>query len=91
MVFVNNHDPVHLNDEFEIEYAGGFGLEYLERSPRDRRIRITKLPSSPPPRVLWHTAVVTADGADPDESGFAWNVPINRKEIDHHGDCRAHC
>jgi hypothetical protein len=30
---VNNHDPVHLHDEFEIEYAGGFGREYLERGP----------------------------------------------------------
>ena len=30
-VLVNNHDPVHLHDEFEIEHAGGYGWEYLER------------------------------------------------------------
>jgi uncharacterized protein (DUF2249 family) len=62
-VLLNNHDPVHLHDEFEIEHAGGFGWEYLERGPQEWRIQITKLASSPLPRVLCNT--VTASTSTP--------------------------
>jgi uncharacterized protein (DUF2249 family) len=49
---VNNHDPKHLHDEFEVDYAGGYGWEYLEKGPAVWRIRITKLTTTPLPRLL---------------------------------------
>lgn len=48
-VLVNNHDPKHLRAEFEADYPGGHGWEYLEKGPHVWRIRISKLTDTPPP------------------------------------------
>jgi uncharacterized protein (DUF2249 family) len=42
-VLVNNHDPKHLRAEFEVDYPGSYGCEYLEKGPEAWRIGITKL------------------------------------------------
>ena len=42
-VLVNNHDPKHLRAEFEVDYPGSYGWEYLEKGPEAWRIGITKL------------------------------------------------
>ncbi|MGV0790834.1 DUF2249 domain-containing protein [Mycolicibacterium sp. XJ1819] len=49
-VLVNNHDPKHLREEFEADYAGSYGWQYVESGPRVWRIRISKL-SAPAPRM----------------------------------------
>ena len=77
---LNNHDPVHLHDEFATEYAGGFGWEYLERGPQEWRIQITKLASSPLPRVLCNT--VMAAEADSAHAGAAWKLQMRRRDLD---------
>ncbi|HVX44097.1 MAG TPA: DUF2249 domain-containing protein [Mycobacteriales bacterium] len=41
-ILVNDHDPVHLHNEFEAEHPGNYGWEYLNRERRNYRIRITK-------------------------------------------------
>lgn len=48
-VLVNNHDPKHLRAEFEADYPGGYGWEYLDKGPDVWRIRIGKLVDTPPP------------------------------------------
>jgi uncharacterized protein (DUF2249 family) len=45
-VLVNDHDPVHLHDEFEAVHPGAYAWHYLAREPRNFRIRIRKLTSS---------------------------------------------
>lgn len=42
-VLLNDHDPVPLKYQFEAEFAGAFGWEYLERGPDEFRVKITKL------------------------------------------------
>lgn len=42
-VLVNDHDPIHLHDEFEDGYSGAYGWEYLHKEIRNFRIRISKL------------------------------------------------
>jgi uncharacterized protein (DUF2249 family)/quercetin dioxygenase-like cupin family protein len=79
-VLVNNHDPVHLRDEFEIEHAGSYAWKYLERGTREWRIQITKLASSPLPRVLCNT--VTATEIESGESGAAWKLQMRRRDLD---------
>lgn len=79
-VLVNNHDPIHLHDEFEIEHAGSYGWEYLERGTPEWRIRITKLASSPLPRLLCNTSTATETG--PDESGAAWKLQMRHRDLD---------
>ena len=54
-VLVNNHDPKHLRDEFEVEYPGGYAWEYLESGPDAWRIRISKLFATALPRVVGNT------------------------------------
>jgi uncharacterized protein (DUF2249 family)/quercetin dioxygenase-like cupin family protein len=85
LVLVNDHDPRHLRDEFETEYPGGFSWEYLAREPRDWRIRITKLASTPLPRVLADTGALAApstDGAGADGAGVAWKLRMRERDLD---------
>lgn len=42
-VLLNDHDPVPLRYQFEAEFPGAVGWEYLERGPDDFRVKITKL------------------------------------------------
>jgi Uncharacterized conserved protein (DUF2249)/Formiminotransferase-cyclodeaminase len=38
LILVNDHDPRHLYDEFEVEYPGGFAWQYLSTEPKDEAI-----------------------------------------------------
>lgn len=78
-VLVNNHDPKHLHDEFEVDFAGGYGWEYLERGPV-WRIRISKLHAAPLPRVLVNTVDVA--NAEPDVTGAVWKLQIRERDLD---------
>lgn len=42
-MLVNNHDPKHLREEFEADYAGGYDWKYVQAGPRVWRIRIARL------------------------------------------------
>lgn len=41
-VLLNDHDPIPLRYQFEAEFGGAFTWEYLERGPRDFRVKISK-------------------------------------------------
>jgi uncharacterized protein (DUF2249 family)/quercetin dioxygenase-like cupin family protein len=81
-VLVNDHDPKHLRQEFESKLGGGFGWEYLNRDVRNWRIRITKLASTPLPRVLTSTTGLAAEAADPEASGAVWKLNIDDRDLD---------
>jgi uncharacterized protein (DUF2249 family)/quercetin dioxygenase-like cupin family protein len=78
-VLVNNHDPKHLRQEFEADHAGSYGWEYLEKGPAVWRIQITKLASSPLPRVLANTAELAAE---PDHTGAVWKLQGGERDLD---------
>jgi uncharacterized protein (DUF2249 family) len=78
-VLVNNHDPKHLQSEFEVDHPGSYGWEYLEKGPI-WRIRISKLTATPLPRVLVNTADVAA--AEPDVTGAAWKLELHDRDLD---------
>jgi uncharacterized protein (DUF2249 family)/quercetin dioxygenase-like cupin family protein len=81
-VLVNNHNPLHLREEFEAEHRGSYGWDYLERGPREWRIQITKLASSPLPRVLCNTLAVTSTASEPGDAGAAWKLETRRRDLD---------
>lgn len=81
-VLVNDHDPKHLHDEFETEHAGSYAWEYLNRETRDWRIRITKLASTPLPRVLVDTTTLTVDTAAADVTGAVWKLEARTRDLD---------
>lgn len=80
-VLINDHDPQRLHDEFETEHPGSYHWEYLKREPHDWRIRITKLASTPLPRVLARTDQL-AEVDEPDAAGAIWKLPVSQRDLD---------
>lgn len=78
-VLVNNHDPKHLRDEFDADLAGSYGWEYVEKGPQVWRIRISKLTSTPLPRILANTNQLTADA---DATGAVWKLQARERDLD---------
>lgn len=80
LVLVNDHDPRHLRDEFEIEHPGGYAWEYVARDRGAWRIRITKLASTPLPRVLADTSALGEPAAD--ATGVTWKLQMRERDLD---------
>ncbi|WP_327102926.1 DUF2249 domain-containing protein [Nonomuraea glycinis] len=78
-VLVNDHDPKHLREEFEADHAGSYRWEYLNTEVRDWRIRITKLATTPLPRILVDTDRFTAEA---DVTGAAWKLQVRERDLD---------
>jgi uncharacterized protein (DUF2249 family)/quercetin dioxygenase-like cupin family protein len=81
-VLVNDHDPKHLREEFESDHGGSFGWEYLTRDTRNWRIRITKLTSTPLPRILASTTALAAQTGEPQVSGAVWKLNVRDRDLD---------
>ena len=85
-VLINNHDPRHLRDEFDTDEPNSFGWEYVEQGPEVWRIRISKLTSTPLPRLLVNTADVIdnaqTDGAAPQATGAVWKLQTRDRDLD---------
>ena len=80
-VLVNNHDPKHLREEFEADYADSYGWEYLASGPRVWRIEISKLATTALPRVLVSTSSTTAPG-EPELAGAVWRLQARDRDLD---------
>lgn len=81
-VLINDHDPKHLRDEFETEFPGSYGWEYLRTERRDWRIKITKRTSTPLPRVLVNTSDLGGDTDGADASGAVWKLQPRDRDLD---------
>lgn len=81
-VLVNNHDPKHLRREFEKEHPSGFGWDYLDRGPAAWRIRISKLASTPVPRILCDAREIAAGPYDPGVAGAVWKLEMSQRHLD---------
>ena len=80
LVIVNDHDPRHLHDEFEVEHPGGYAWEYLAKDPGAWRIQITKLASTPLPRILADTSALSTTAAD--ATGVIWKLQMRDRDLD---------
>ena len=78
-VLLNSHDPVHLHDEFDEEYPGGFGWDYLEIGPEVWRVEISKLTTAALPRLLWDTGL---EAGDADAAGAVWKLQLRERDLD---------
>ncbi len=81
-VLINNHDPRHLNEEFEADHVGSYGWEYVEKGPAVWRIRISKLTTTPLPRIVANTADITASVIEPDATGAVWKLQGRDRDLD---------
>ncbi len=82
LLLVNDHDPRHLHDEFEVEFPGGYAWDCVAEDRGDYRIRITKLAATPLPRVLAGTeqTAVTAGGSG--ATGVIWKLQMRERDLD---------
>ncbi|EUA09463.1 cupin domain protein [Mycobacterium kansasii 732] len=78
-VLVNNHDPKHLRAEFDTEHPGSYGWEYLEKGPDVWRIRISKLTTTPLPRILADTNDTAAQTG---VTGAVWKLEVRDRDLD---------
>jgi uncharacterized protein (DUF2249 family)/quercetin dioxygenase-like cupin family protein len=81
-VLVDNHDPKHLHEEFEADHAGSYDWQYVEKGPTVWRIRISKLSTTPLPRVLANTADIADAEVQPDEAGVVWKLEARERGLD---------
>lgn len=79
LVLVNDHDPRHLREEFEVEHPGGYAWDYLARDPGAWRIKITRLASTPLPRTLADTAALAGLA---DTVGVIWKLQMRERDLD---------
>lgn len=79
-ILINDHDPIHLHGEFERDYPGSYGWEYLRREPRDWRIRISKNATTSLPRILINTADDLEERAG--QTGAAWSITTRQRDLD---------
>jgi len=79
LILIDDHDPRQLHDELEVEHPAGYAWEYLPAEPGVWRIRITRLASTPLPRIL---ADVTAISAVPDTAGVLWKLQMRERDLD---------
>jgi uncharacterized protein (DUF2249 family) len=80
-VLVTSHDPEHLHDDFDADHCGGYGWEYLDQGPDTWRIRITKLATTPLPRILCNTTGVIGD-SPAGATGVMWKLRMRRRDLD---------
>jgi uncharacterized protein (DUF2249 family) len=80
LLLVSDHDPRHLRDEFEVEHPGSYGWDYLAKDPGAWRIRITKLASTPLPRILADTAEFGT--TEDDATGVVWKLQMRERDLD---------
>ncbi len=80
-VLVNDHDPKHLRQEFEVEHPGSHGWDYLNQEPRDWQVRISKLSTTSLPRVLVNTVDLTHDTST-ELDGVAWKLEMRERDLD---------
>ncbi|QKT06291.1 DUF2249 domain-containing protein [Gordonia sp. X0973] len=80
LILVNDHDPRHLHDEFEVERPGSYSWDYLTREKRDYRIRIGKTTTAALPRRLGNTAELTQ--APTDAADVAWKLGFRDRQLD---------
>ncbi len=81
-VLINDHDPRHLRDEFEVEHPGGYAWEYVAGERGAYRIRITKLAATPLPRVLADAAALSAGASAGDATGAVWKLQMRERDLD---------
>lgn len=79
-VLINDHDPIHLHDEFERDHPGSYGWEYLRHEPRDWQIRISKNSTTALPRVLVNTADDFEERVG--QNGAAWSIATRQRDLD---------
>ncbi|WP_146113314.1 MULTISPECIES: DUF2249 domain-containing protein [unclassified Arthrobacter] len=77
---LNDHEPVNLHAEFERNLPGTYIWEATERIGGDWEVIITKLASTPAPRIMTNTAWLGEQGSTVD--GAIWKLEPEGRDLD---------
>jgi uncharacterized protein (DUF2249 family) len=80
-LLVTSHDAQQLHDDFNADHCGGYRWEYLDQGPETWRIRITKLATTPLPRILCNATGVVHD-SHPGATGVMWKLHMRQRDLD---------
>jgi uncharacterized protein (DUF2249 family) len=81
-VLINGHDPKHLHQEFQRDYPGSFGWEYLQAGPDLWRIQITKVASTAVPQIRCDAHALLAGPLHGDPAGAIWQLQVSERQLD---------
>lgn len=81
-ILLNDHDPLPLRSQFDVNFARSFTWEYVEQGPEEWRVKITKIASTALPQVLVNTNDLAASTDEPDLTGAIWKVPLAQRDLD---------
>lgn len=79
LLLLDDRDPRPLREIFDREHPGSHEWQHVEGGSQERRIRITKLASTPLPRVLARTDELTAE---PETAGPVWKLQVGERDLD---------
>lgn len=82
LTLINDHDPLPLRDQFDVNYARAFTWDYLESGPNLWRVRITKTAGTPLPQVIGDLADLAESDVAPDLGGAIWKIPVADRDLD---------
>lgn len=82
ILLVNDHEPLHLREEFDRELPGSFTWESLgEDQDGAWRVRITRTTRATLPRVVGHTGTLPVETA-PGRGGSVWQLTPAARDLD---------
>lgn len=79
LLLLDDRDPGPLREIFDREHPGSHEWQPVEGGSQGSRIRITKLASTPLPRVLARTDELTDE---PETAGPVWKLQVGERDLD---------
>lgn len=80
LVLLNDHEPINLRTEFELNHPGTYSWKASQLPAGDWQVLITKLASTPAPRVLANTTQLASSAAE--LNGALWKLEPTERDLD---------
>lgn len=82
LLLTNDHEPLHLRDEFERELPGSHSWDPLgETSPGNWQVRIRRTTRTPLPRLVADTSALLSE-VGLDQGGSVWQLEPAARDLD---------
>lgn len=82
LVLLADHEPANLRDEFDRDHPGTHSWRGEQLPGGEWQIRVSKLASTPAPRVLANTAQLANQDTIKDLNGAIWKLEPSQRDLD---------
>lgn len=80
LTLLNDHEPVNLHKEFERNLPGTYSWQAVQTVSGDWEVTISKLASTPAPRIMTNTASLSEETGSQD--GAIWKLEPDARDLD---------